>query len=413
MMNKRPAILPILLAVVAAFTVCAAAWGQVEPAAVGTSAKFDYSLSYSQMAEFYSAYSGPVQYGTPSGEVEYMNGKGHTPFSLTYAGGYIASISGPATGTGFFQHLLLSQGYATRHGSVSLKDELSFYPRSPIGGFSGIPGVGSFPGLPGPPINPILSLNVLSLNNAVTVDYSHTLNYDTTFNFDASYDSMRFPDGGGLDVNEISVRPQVSWRLNALNSASVQYAYSRFNYLGSTFTMNTQSVQPGFYRVWNRRVTTSVSAGPEWLQSNNDQVFPSSLGLAANAGISYTARSTSASLNYYRAVTTGAGMGAEIGIRSNDVTASISRKFGRDLTVGFLGSYMSMQGLLQPGVTGAESGGVNASKRWGQYITGSVDYTLIHQTSSLPLEASALNGLVQTISFNIAYHPREKHITSK
>jgi len=412
-MKRKLAILAPLLAVVAAFALCAAARGQVEPAVADGTAKFDYDLSYSQTSEFYAAYSGTQQMGVASGDVEYLNGRGRTPFSLTYSGGYIAGISGSESGTGVFQHLLISQGYFTRRGSLSLRDDLGFYPQSPTTGFSGIPGVGYLPGQPGPPIDSILALNVRSLNNTATATFSHELNYNTTFSVDGSYDSIRFPSGGSLDINQVGMRPQVSWRLNALNSASVQYVFSRFNYIGSTFTMETQSVQPGYSRVWSRQLTTSVSAGPEWIGSDDELKLPQTIGLSANAGGTYAAKSTSVSLNFYRSVSAGAGLGATIGIRNSDATAGISRAFGRDLTIGATGSYRNSQGFLQSGSTNGEYGSVNATRRIGEIITVSASYTAFHQTSSLPLETSALNGLAQVIGFSVAYHPRENQVIRK
>ncbi|MGA2050102.1 MAG: hypothetical protein ABSG96_20570, partial [Terracidiphilus sp.] len=251
------------LAVLGVLMACATASAQVDPAATGSSAKLDYDLSYSQTALFYAGYSDAQQRGTAAGEVEYMNGKGHTPFSLKYSGGYSAAISGSESGAGVFQHLLISQGYETRRGSVTLSDDVGYYPQSPTTGFSGIPGVGSIPGLPGEPTEPILTLNTRCLNNTATLNITHSLNYATSFSVAGDYVWLRFPDGGGLDINEVGAHPQINWRLNALNSAFLQYSFTRFNYIGSPFAMETQSVEPGLHRIWNRRFTTDVSAGPE------------------------------------------------------------------------------------------------------------------------------------------------------
>jgi len=412
-MMKRNTILSIELALLAAFSLCAVARAQVEPAAVGASAKLDYDFGYSQTADIYAGYDVPQERGIASGEIEYLNGHARTPLNLMYSGGYIAGISGKGSGTGFFQHLMISQGYQARSWSTTLKEELNFYPESPTTGFSGIPGVGILPGLPGQGDQPILSLNTLSLYNAVTATFMHTINYDTTFSVDGNYTSVRFPDGGGFDVNEVGVRPQVRWRLNALNSASVQYVFNRSNYLGSPFVIDTESVQPGLMHVWNRRLTTSASVGPEWTRSNNNFFIPPSTGIAANGEIVYTGRSLSASANYYRSVSAGAGLGTQIGIRNNDANAGVSRTFGRDLTIGATASYMNTEGLVLTGVTNGEYGGVNVTRRFGEFITLSGSYTAIHQTSSLPLEANALKGLSQVIGFSIAYHPRETHIIRK
>ena len=409
-MKKRTGNSATLLVIFAALTVCVAAKAQVEPAATGSSAKLDYDLGYSESAGFYANYPDVYQRGTVSGEIEYLNGKGHTPFSLMYSGGYIIGISGSDSGTGLFQHMMISQGYVTEHGSLNLSDQVSYYPQSPTTGFSGIPGIGDLPGLPGVPSEPVLSLNTRSFNDEAILNYSRSLTYDTTFNIAGNYTWLRFPNGGGLAINQVGVRPQVSWRLNALNSASVQYSYSRFNYLGSPFVMETQSVEPGYMRVWNRRFTTSVSAGPEWIQSNNDLVVPSTVGVAANASAAYSLRSMSASLDYFRSVSAGAGLQSQIGVHYNDVSANVFRKFGRDTTISVTASYLQTQGILQSGVTDAEMAGANATRRLGDFVTASAGYTAFQQTSSLTLPTGALHGISQVISFSIAYHPRETRI---
>jgi hypothetical protein len=242
------------------------------------------------------------------------------------------------------------------------------------------------------------------------LNITHSLNYATSFSVAGDYVWLRFPDGGGLDINEVGAHPQINWRLNALNSAFLQYSFTRFNYIGSPFAMETQSVEPGLHRIWNRRFTTDVSAGPELIQSNNDQVVPSSIGVTANASVTYAGRSLSASANYYRTVSAGAGLQSQVGVRYNGASVDVSRTFGRDLTIGATGSYIQTDGLLETGVTNGEYGGVNATKRLGEYLTLSANYTVFHQSSSLALPTSALQGLSQVIGFSVAYHPRETHI---
>ena len=412
-MKRRHTILAMLLDVVAAFTVCTAASAQVQPAATGSGAKLDYDLSYTQMAEVYAGSEGDLIRGVASGDLEYLNGKERTPLSVTYSGGDIWAIGGSASGTGVFQHLLVSQDLEARKWGWDLSDDMSFLPQSPTMGFSGIPGVGNLPGLPVLPNQPILTLNTRSIRNQASANYRHDLNYETSFSMGGNYAILNFPDGNGLDIDQEQVQPQMNWRLNALNSVSAQYMYSRFSYPGSTFAMGTQSAQFSYLRVWNRRLNTNIDLGPEWIHSSNDSIVPSSTGFTANAGIVYQTRSTSATLNYFRATTGGTGVGTLIGIHNNDASLELSHTYGRNLTVGASGSYLCTQGLLQTGVTNGKFGGVNATQRLGEYITASASYTAIQQSSSQTLTTNTLNGLYQVISFSIAYHPREKHIVRK
>jgi hypothetical protein len=117
-----------------------------------------------------------------------------------------------------------------------------------------------------------------------------------------------------------------------------------------------------------------------------------------------------ASANYYRTVSAGAGLQTQIGVRYNGASVDVSRTFGRDMTIGATGSYTQTAGLLQTGDTNGEFGGVNATRRLGEYLTVSGNYTVFHQSSSLALPTSALHGLSQVIGFSVAYHPRETHI---
>jgi len=404
-------------------SISASTRAQVAPAATGPASPggppglpvngtLHYSLNYTQTAQFYGGTQGDRQTSGVNGEVAFITTKAH-PFALTYSGGDMWTISGAGGGSGVYQHLLASQGFVLHTWLFNLNDNVSYTPQAPTTGFSGIPGVGSLPGEPGAPTEPILTLNTRSIRNQASANYRHDLNYETSFSMGGNYAILNFPDGNGLDIDQEQVQPQMNWRLNALNSVSAQYMYSRFSYLGSTFAMGTQSAQFSYLRVWNRRLNTNIDLGPEWIHSSNDSIVPSSTGFTANAGIVYQTRSTSATLNYFRATTGGTGVGTLIGIHNNDASLELSHTYGRNLTVGASGSYLCTQGLLQTGVTNGKFGGVNATQRLGEYITASASYTAIQQSSSQTLTTNTLNGLYQVISFSIAYHPREKHIVRK
>lgn len=409
-MNRRHSIRAFVLAIASAICVCCAAKAQTEPAASGTSSTLDYDLSYSQTASFYSAY-GYQQRGIASGELEYSNGKLHRPLSLTYSGGYLFGISGYESESGLFQHLKLSQGYSERKWSVNVSDDVSYSPETPTTGFSGIPGVGTLPELPD--TSPGTIVYSRTLYNVTDGTFTRSLNYDTSIGVDANYTILRYPTGAALETNDISLRPQISWRLNGLNSISLQYSFSRFSYVASPFILETQSLQPGYSRIWSRRLSTGVSAGPERTSSNNDLFLPPSTGVAASAWAKYSSKPVAAAVQYSREASTGAGYGTELGIHSDDATANVSHPFGRNVTIGASGSYVRTKGLLQPGVTTEKYGGVNAARQVGEFISISASYTALEQSSSLTLPTSALNGLDQVIGFSIAYHPRESHIFRK
>lgn len=396
------------------FIAAAAAGAQVVPAVNGparlpVSGTLRYDLRYSQTVQRYAGYQGDGQSSAVSGEITYANLNTARPFNLTYSGGDMWNIDRGSGQAGVFQHLMVSEGVLGRDWSLNLSDDVSYLPQAPTSGFSGIPGIGSLPAEPAQPSQPILTLNTRSLYNTVAPSFSHSLDHATTLGINGSYNILRFPDGNGLSMDDWQLGPQLTRRLNALNSITAQYFYSRFSYPDYTITMGTQSAMFGYQRSWNRRFSTSVSAGPEWIQGSDALMIPSSTSLSLRANASYQARQASATVSYSQATSGGAGIATEIGVRNHDVTASISRDFGRSLTMSGFGSYLRTQGLQQAGSTDGKTGGASATRRIGQSIIVFVNYSAIQQSSSTPLPANAISGLSQVIGFGIGYSPRELH----
>jgi hypothetical protein len=406
----------VLMAIL--FTVSASTGAQVAPAARGPASSggplglpvngtLQYSLNYAQTAQFYGGTQGDSQTSGVNGEVAFITAKAH-PFALTYSGGDMWTISGAGGGRGVYQHLSVSQGFVLHSWSFNLNDDVSYTPQAPTTGFSGIPGVGSLPGAPGAPTQPILTLNTRSVNNMTSVGFSHRLDHATSLGINGSYGILRFPDGNGLETNSMQAGPQITRRLNALNSITGQYSFSRSSYPGSTITMGIQSAMAGYQRTWNRRLNTSVSAGPEWIQGSAGSNIPSSTDLTVNANLSYAAKSVTATLSYAQAASGGAGVTTQVGVKNKDINAALTRQQGKNLTLSATGAYMRTQGLQQTGVTNGMYGGVAASRRLGRYIVASANYTAIYQSTSSSLPVNAISGLSQVIGFSLGYSPREK-----
>jgi len=392
------------------FIISASARAQVVPAATGptgppVSGSLHYSLNYSQTARFYGGTQGASQTCGTTGEVTFINVKAR-PFALTYSGGDMWTISGAGGKSGVYQHLLVSQGFAGRSWTFNLNDNVSYMPQAPTIGFSGIPGVGNLPGAPGAPTQPILTLNTRSVNNITGANFTHRLNHATSLSINSSYGILRFPDNNGLETNSLQTGLQIVRRLNALNSISGQYAFSRFSYSGSTISMGTQSAMFGYQRTWSRRLTTNISAGPEWVQGSSNYI-PSSTDLTVSASAIYDARSMSAMLGYSQAASGGAGVATQVGVHTKTINAALTRQQGKNLTVSISGAYMRTQGLQQAGVTNGKFGGVSATRRWGRYIVVFANYTAIQQSSSSALPTNAISGLSQVIGFGLGYSPRE------
>lgn len=366
-----------------------------------------YDLRYTQNAQFYGN-DDVAQSAIASGEMVYASSSERRPFNLTYSGGEIWNISGHNGESGVFQHLAVSQDFLRRNWSFILNEDVSYMPQSPTTGFSGIPGVGNLPS-PTMPSQTILTRHTRSVYNTVSPSYTHSLNYATSLSLSGSYEILRYPDGNGLETNEFQVGPQITRRLNALNSIFAQYSYSRFSYPGYSITMETQAAQFGGQRKWNRRFSTSASLGPEWVQGSNSMRIPSSAGLEANVGASYQARSTTATLGYSQGTTGGAGAIMSFGTRSYNAMAELTQQLEKELSISATGGYMRTRELELNGVTNSEYVGVSATRKFGRYCNVFANYTITRQLSSSVLAANALHGVSQFVSFGIGYSPREIH----
>jgi hypothetical protein len=394
------------------FTFCAVAYAQVVPEATGParlpiSGNLNYSLRYSQTAEFGDLY-GNWQTGGLSGSANYANGKEALPFSLTFGGGYTAAISGVPYATGPFENLLLSQGIVGRKWNVMLSDNESYRREAPTTGFSGVPGTGEPIGAPNPsPASgeSILTVNTSTVFNTATGQFGRILSPALSLNAGGSSMLLRYPSGNGLDTNTLMANAGLTWRLNVRNSFSSSYAFSQFAYPGSSVSFGTESALFSYKRQWNRRLSTSVGAGPEWIDSSNSALVPPSTRVSVNAAINDQLRFGSAGLSFTQGTSGGAGylVGSEI----DSVNANFSREFTKNLTIGITGSYMRTEGLANNGVTNAKYGGAQATRRLGRYLTAFANYTAIDQTSSSTLSSNVLKGLQQLIGFGIGYSPRQ------
>jgi hypothetical protein len=104
------------------------------------------------------------------------------------------------------------------------------------------------------------------------------------------------------------------------------------------------------------------------------------------------------------------GGGYLYGAKSDIVTASLSREYGRSLTVGLEGAYARNAFLERNGVITSEDVGVQASRRFGHHLSAFVGYTVINQGSSVALPSNVLGTLLQSAIFGLSYTPQESRI---
>jgi hypothetical protein len=404
------------------FTVGTAASAQVEPAATGPrnplpSGDLSYSARYSQSAEFGSDI-GNYQISTLSGDVDYANGNERHPFSLSYGGGYTWNISGPGYAKGLFQHLFVSQGFVWRKWNAMITEDVTYTPEAPTTGFSGVAGSGEPIGVtnPSPPSSAsILTVDTHVLNNVVMGTVTHQLDYARSLELGGSFGLLRFPDGNGINDNSDMAHAELSQRLNARNTLTGTYMFSAFTYPDYDFSLMVNTGMFGLTRVWTRKITTNVSAGPQWTESLNSTTPPPQVGVSVNASATYSYHFQTASVSYVRGINSGGGY--LLGAESDSLSGSFSQDFGRNFTVGLTGSYRRTSGLgtdtqgqSENESIGSEIGAIQATRHLGRYLTFFAGYTALQQSSTSTVSGSVLNGLEQIVNFGVGYSPREMHL---
>ncbi len=412
----------VLQLVAILLAVCAPGYSQAAPAATGPAGlpvggDLHYSVRYSESEDFGGL--GDWQSSGVSASASYTNVNRRLPFSLAYGGGYSWTTGSTSYGSGLNQSLMLSQGIVGRHWSLTASDSVGYWQQAPTTGFSGVAGSGEPIGGSGPdtpPTQTILTLNTQSVNNLAAGSFAYTLDRATSLSFGGSSNLLRYPGGNGLDTDGMGANAGINRRLSARDSVSGQYMYFRFGYPesdfsgtpGISFSSEVNSVSFSYRRIWNRWLTTSASAGPEWIQSSYSTVLPASTSVSASASAQSRLRFGAASLTYFHGISGGAGYlpGAE----SDSISANFSREFRKKVSIGVSAAYMRTAGLNANGVTDGRYAGVQAMRGLGRYLSVNASYTAIDQSSSSALPVNVLSQTYQVLSAGIGYTPRPTHL---
>jgi len=387
--------------------VCSTSRAQVVPAGTGVATNFGYVVRYAQTAHFGE---GPWnwQTATPSGEVDFRNGRRKTPFSLIYAGGYTWTLTGPTQySTGFFQRLSLHQLMLREKWRVSLSNDVSYRPEAPFTGFSGIPGTGEPIGTPSPPPSQtILTLGTHALDNLASGELTRIVSPVYSVSAGVNYDLLLFPDGNALNTNHLSAHSELARRIDRRSSVFGEYIFNRFSYPDVNLTTNANVVMAGYEHTFSRRFHANLAGGPGWVTSSDNKVVPGSTMVNATAGLDYQMRTGSAFVRYDRS--TSGGSGYLLGQLSDIVDGGYSRVFARTFTAEVIGGYRRIQPLNKSEIIHAELGAVQGSWRFGGHLSGVATSTMVTQTSAGPLPSNAVSGPLQTISFGVAYAMRAR-----
>jgi hypothetical protein len=378
---------------------------QVVPSAQTGGASLSYVLHYAQSAATGESL-GTWQTISPSASLKYISASERRPLSLEFSGGYNAVINGPTYNVGFFDRLLLSQTFISSKNQITLNDDVSYRPQAPITGFSGIAGSGESIGGSGSNSSPssqtIFTLNAHVVDNSVGGSITHIVNHALSFSGSANSYLMRFPDGNGINIDGQMANATITRRIDARNSVPFQYGYARYTYQGYSYSFNTNSLQAGYTRLWNRALSTTATAGYEWIDSTLSRSSSSQSMLTAQANLSYKMRVGTAAANYTRG--TSGGSGYFLGAKSDTAGASFSKPFVRGrITLGLDGGYRRQTELSSNHVIDGEYGAVQANVKCGRYLSVFANYTGFSQNANTTLPSNVQTRLLSNTSFGFTY----------
>jgi hypothetical protein len=393
-----------------------------------------YALSASEVVQLGYYGSGEVTHSTVlSGDASYTAKNIYHPFSVLVAGGVVLGNQ-PGQQTTGYVNMALSQGYVTRSWVFNVSDSVSFLPQSPTTGLSGIPGVGDLGALPvqGPvegPAGGVLSNAGNRIANTVSGSVERQINRNTSLSGTGSYSILHFLDdngiNSGLDSAQVAGTVALNRRLDARSSVSVDAVYSTISFSGNESggfvqpDIESRGLNLSYQRVLSRSLSVSLSVGPQWVSSSNSALIPSSLGVAATAGLSYARGFTTASLGYSRGVN--AGSGVLSGAQSDSIVGSVGHTYGRLWVVSANGAFNRSTGLTQLSsgsstvppneIFNTVFGGLQLTRRFGQHLSGYVSYGAQTQSNNFAASAlNALNGTSQTFGVGVTFTPRSTRL---
>ncbi len=413
-----------LLCLTASALACSSARSQSIPAGVGSvpnigfqlpqwNGSFNYSLNASELIStgFYN--TGTAYTTNLSGDAAYLSNSTSRPFDAIYTGGVLLQNSGqPNT---FYQNLALSQGFISKNWNVSIQDNVSYLPESPVTGLSGVPGVGDL-GIDPVPIGPDAGIGILTtygprVSNTVTGSVSRVLSGHLSAQVSA-YDSIQRFIGDNaneaVDNSSYGGSGGVSYHFDQRSALTGNYNYSKFSYTGSSYSFTTQGATIDYSRQWTRRITTDVYVGPQHV-TNSDPAFGNpTTEIAAGASVSLSGRNAFYTLVFSRGVNNGSGVIA--GSFSDNVIGAAHRQFGRHWSVSGSLGYSRSTSLPSIELYTFSSEGVSAGgqvvRSLGRRLSGYAGYTVEDQsTSGSETPLNAFSGVYQVFGVGVSYSP--------
>ncbi|MBS1821021.1 MAG: hypothetical protein JST61_03455 [Acidobacteria bacterium] len=391
-----------------------------------------YALSASELIQFGYYGAGNVASTTAlSGTAGYQSLSQTHPFTMLYAGGVLFGQAGQGVST--YQNIAVSQSLIARRWVLGVTDSFSFLPQSPTAGIAGIAGVGpigTYP-LQGPSTGPaggILTYSANRIGNTVSGNIERLLTGRTSISGTGSWSVLHFLDqNAGLDTTATTGQVSLNHTIDVRNSVSLSAVYSVYDNSGlynnipgypvNNVTYQTKGINLTYVHNWTRALSTSVSAGPQWISSSAAQINPNRLNAFVDAGLSYTRRLTNLGVHYNHGVNAGSGVFA--GAESDSISGSLSHSFSRDWQGSAVFNYIRSSGLLSIATSGitpngainTEYGTLQVMHAFTRTVSGYASYSAQNQgVNSALVGQNVFNGLSHAIGFGVSWTPRSTRL---
>lgn len=361
-----------------------------------------------------------------SGDLAFITGN-LNPFSTTFSGGRSWSSSGQSSSY-YFLNLSLNQIIHAKRWTFVVSDSVNYLPQTASTGFSGVPGVGDLgvnPAQPGANPVPVAGANpgqgVLSgfstrVANSSSLSLERELTGKTSLQASGSYSLTRFLDNSGpnpgLDSDSESGSLNLNHRIDARNSASGNFAYSRSTFSGDNYGIpqpgfSSQTASMQYTHQFSRKLVVDLSAGPQWTSINTPGGTPS-LSLFANLSATYSGEFSRASLAYTRS--SNSGFGVVGGAISDSVSFTASRTFDRVWLCALSTAYTQTANLPAAGslpfTFHTTVTGVQVSRAIARSFSAYASYTLEDQSNRGTGAAVDLySGISNVAGFGLTYSP--------
>jgi hypothetical protein len=367
--------------------------------------------------------------GAVSGRVDVHRISGISTMDVSYLGG-VSFYGNSSYSPDIVQALGFSDKFEFHRSTLSFFDQFSYLPGygSGYGGLGGLAGT-SLPGTGlGPSYAPgqtVLTGSGQTLENSVVAELDTKLSPRGSITLSGGFYFAHYFSGDFYNSINPIFRAGYNYALSPKDTIAVIYWFSDLSYSNyEQQSINTQTVQFSYGRVVSRVLSFQVAAGPQF---SNSQIpisvtgapttvgSTTQVGLALNAGLTWTTGRNTLGLSYYHGLTPGSGVFA--GSNSDTFAGSFRRAASRTFTSGITGGYSRNQGVTSNASTGTFTNqtydywyaSASLTHPVGPSLGLTLSYWFTYQNSPPCVGVGpncGSNAITNLISFGVGWHAR-------